>query len=207
MVRRSRARSSWGECRTLRPLLGCGSLELRGADTVHPKFPGSWYHFGVLTDIVGIPAHPLFVHGAVVLVPLAALLLVVCAWSRRACVRAGWVLPLLTLAAVIGCYLAKESGERLEKLPAMASLRSQIEDHSTQGTVTFLWSVALFVLAVLVWAGSSSWVGRKVPVMAVLRRGAGAITLGVLSVLVAVGGIVGVVLAGHSGATMVWSGT
>ncbi|TWS23339.1 hypothetical protein FK268_13675 [Tsukamurella sputi] len=160
----------------------------------------------MFTDIAGIPAHPLFVHGAVVLVPLAALLLVVCAWSARARDRAGLVLPVLALAAVIGCYLAKESGERLEKRLAMASMRAQIEDHSTQGTVTFLWSIALFVLAVMVWAGSSSWVHRKVPVMAALRGRVGAIALGVLSVLVAVGGIVGVVIAGHSGAAMVWSG-
>ncbi|WP_133298437.1 hypothetical protein [Tsukamurella pulmonis] len=161
----------------------------------------------MLTEIVGIPAHPLFVHGAVVLVPLAALLLVVCAWSGRARVRAGVVLPALALAAVIGCYLAKESGERLEKNPAMASMRAQIEDHSTQGTVTFLWSAVLFVLAVMVWAGSNSSVGRTVPVTTAFGGRAGTIILGVLSVLVAVGGIVGVVIAGHSGAAMVWAGT
>lgn len=141
------------------------------------------------------------------LVPLASLLLVVCAWSGRARSRAGVVLPALALAAVIGCYLAKESGERLEKAPAMASMRAQIEDHSTQGTVTFVWSVVLFALAVLVWAGSNSWVGRRVPVITAFGERAGTVILGVLSVLVAIGGIAGVVLAGHSGATMVWSGT
>ncbi|RDH13843.1 hypothetical protein DVB88_00255 [Tsukamurella pulmonis] len=117
------------------------------------------------------------------------------------------MLPALALAAVIGCYLAKESGERLEKNPAMASMRAQIEDHSTQGTVTFLWSAVLFVLAVMVWAGSNSSVGRTVPVTTAFGGRAGTIILGVLSVLVAVGGIVGVVIAGHSGAAMVWAGT
>ena len=43
VVRRSRARSSWGECRTLRPLRGCGSRELRGAGPCSTSGPiPSW---------------------------------------------------------------------------------------------------------------------------------------------------------------------
>lgn len=43
VVRRSRARSSCGECRPLRPLRGCGSRELRGAGTYSTSGPSpSW---------------------------------------------------------------------------------------------------------------------------------------------------------------------
>ena len=62
----------------------------------------------------GLPTHPLFVHGAVVLVPLTALALVVCAAWPGAARRLSWVLPLLglvtlalVLAGVTGCSSKK----------------------------------------------------------------------------------------------------
>ena len=160
----------------------------------------------MLTEIAGIPSHPLLVHGAVVLLPLAALALLLAAWWPAARARLGAGLPVLALVAAVACYLAKESGERLEKLPSMASMRAQIEEHSTQATATFLWSVGLLVFAVLVWAGSSSVVAARFSGATVLSGRIGAVVLGVLSTLAVAASIWGVIAAGHSGATMVWSG-
>lgn len=140
------------------------------------------------------------------LLPLAALAQVISAWWPPARTRLGVGLPILALVAAIACYLAKESGEQLEKRPAMAAMHEQIEAHATQGTATFLWSLGLLVLAALVWAGSSAAVARKVPASTVLSGRAGALTLGVLSSLATAACIWGVVAAGHSGASMVWSG-
>lgn len=160
----------------------------------------------MLTEIAGIPSHPLLVHAAVVLLPLAALALVVAAWWPAARARLGAGLPVLALAAALACYLAKESGEQLEKRPSMEGMREQIEGHATQGTATFLWSLALLAIAVLVWAGSSPAIRSRASAATVLSGRAGAIVLGVLATVATVACIWGVVAAGHSGATMVWSG-
>ncbi|WP_019202880.1 DUF2231 domain-containing protein [Tsukamurella sp. 1534] len=160
----------------------------------------------MLTEIAGIPAHPLLVHGAVVLLPLAALVLVAAAWWPAARVRLGVATPALALVAVVACYLARESGEQLEKRPSMAGMKEQIEAHSTQGDATFYWSLGLLLLAVLVWAGSSGAVASRVPAASALSSRAGGIVLGVLATLAAAACLWGVIAAGHSGAEMVWSG-
>ncbi|GAB3127296.1 hypothetical protein GCM10027289_04720 [Tsukamurella serpentis] len=160
----------------------------------------------MLSDIAGIPAHPLLVHGAVVLLPLAAAALVVAAWWPAARARLGIGLPVAAIVAVIACYLAKESGEQLAVRPSMAGMSRQIEDHATQGDATFRWSLALLALSVLVWAGSSPAVRRRFSPVAALSGRAGSIVLAVLATLTTVACVWGAIAAGHSGAAMVWSG-
>ncbi|MCS3779705.1 DUF2231 domain-containing protein [Tsukamurella ocularis] len=160
----------------------------------------------MLTEIAGIPSHPLLVHAAVVLLPLAALALIVAAWWPAARARLGVGLPVFAVVAAMACYLAKESGEKLEQRPSMEGMREQIAGHSAQGTATFLWSLALLVVAVLVWAGSSPAVAARVSAATVLSGRVGSVALGVLSTVATVACLWGVIAAGHSGATMVWSG-
>lgn len=160
----------------------------------------------MLTEIAGIPAHPLLIHGAVVLLPIAALALVLAAWWPAARAKLGPATPVLALIAAVACYLATESGEQLKNRPTMAGMREQIEGHETQGNATFYWSLGLLVLAVLVWAGSSPAVTSRFPGATVLSSRAGSVVLGVLSTLAVIACIWGVIAAGHSGATMVWSG-
>ncbi|ADG78817.1 DUF2231 domain-containing protein [Tsukamurella paurometabola] len=160
----------------------------------------------MLTEIAGIPAHPLFVHGAVVLPPIAALLLVAAAWWPAARARLGAGTPVLALVATVGLFLATQSGERLAQRPSMARMQDRISEHETQGDATLYWSLAVLVLAVLVWAGSNAAVRERIPGVEVLSRRSAAITLGVLATLSAAAVIAGVIAAGHSGATMVWSG-
>ncbi|GAA1087283.1 DUF2231 domain-containing protein [Tsukamurella strandjordii] len=160
----------------------------------------------MLTEIAGIPSHPLFVHGAVVLTPIAALFVVAAAWWPAARARLAIGTPVLALVAALACFVATQSGERLEQRPAMARMRAQIAAHETQGNATFYWSLAVLVLGIAVWAGSSPTVRGRVPGAAVLSGRAGTVVLGVLATAAAAAVIVGVVAAGHSGATMVWSG-
>ena len=47
--------------------------------------------FAILDSLFGLPAHPLLVHGAVVLVPLAALGTIVIAFWPAARERIGWI--------------------------------------------------------------------------------------------------------------------
>ncbi|KXO91693.1 hypothetical protein AXK56_00750 [Tsukamurella pulmonis] len=160
----------------------------------------------MLTEIAGIPSHPLLVHGAVVLVPLAALALALAAWWPAARARLGVGLPVLALVATGACLLAKLSGEQLEQRPSMEGIRTEIAAHATQGNATFYWSLGLLLFAVLVWAGSSPLVAARFPGATVLSGRGGSVALGVLATATVVACLWGTVAAGHSGATMVWSG-
>ncbi|PKQ21842.1 MAG: hypothetical protein CVT65_16395, partial [Actinobacteria bacterium HGW-Actinobacteria-5] len=64
-------------------------------------------------DVLGLPLHPLVVHAAVVLVPLAALgALVVLAWAR-ARDRYGWLVVAFAVAGAGAAVVARLSGEAL----------------------------------------------------------------------------------------------
>ncbi|MEU6537145.1 DUF2231 domain-containing protein [Streptomyces sp. NPDC047000] len=163
------------------------------------------------TTINGIPAHPLWVHAVVVLVPLSVLLLVLCAAWPAAMRRAGVVLPLLALAALVSVPLATDSGEWLqEKVPETAA----VERHTEMGDGLLPWSTGVFVLAVVLWVlyrgllhrvvrsgggRGDGWADRLSSDGPVLRG----VAL-VLALLVGAGAVVEVYRIGDSGAGAVW---
>ena len=65
--------------------------------------------------IGGIPMHPLIVHGVVVLVPLAALLVLLAALSPRVRGWAGILTPIVATLALVMVPFATQSGEALEE--------------------------------------------------------------------------------------------
>ncbi|MFF9402152.1 hypothetical protein [Streptomyces sp. NPDC014744] len=168
--------------------------------------------------INGLPGHPIFAHGAVVLVPLTALALVVCALWLSAARRLGWVLPVLGLVTLALVVLTTESGEWLEERVQGGTL---VEEHAEMGSGLTPWAVALFVLTVAVWL-----LGRAVPRREHERSGAsGSPTEGgasavarlasslpvhvavlVIALVVAVGAVIDVYRIGDSGAKAVWHG-
>ena len=110
-----------------------------------------------LESIAGLPAHPLVVHAAVVLVPLAALgLIVVTVWpAARA--RYGWLVLGVTVVATGFVFLATGSGEALEERVERNEL---VRDHAELGDAMQGFAVALLLGAaavmVLDW-----WLGRQ----------------------------------------------
>jgi uncharacterized membrane protein len=64
--------------------------------------------------VFGLPLHPLVVHGAIVLVPVAALLAVIVAVSQERRARWGVLTWLLATAAAGAAVAAKLTGETLE---------------------------------------------------------------------------------------------
>lgn len=164
-----------------------------------------------LTLINGLPAHVLLVHVVVVLVPLTALALVVCAiwpfWIRRL----GIALPLLALVALISVPVTMNAGDWLENhLPRTPLLRK----HTELGGTLLPWALGLFVLAVVVW-----WYGRGASAGAATATATepsrmDGTALGVpvrviaivLSVVVAAGSVVQVYRIGDSGAKAAWQG-
>ncbi|MEV0150933.1 MULTISPECIES: hypothetical protein [unclassified Nonomuraea] len=156
-------------------------------------------------QILGLPAHALIIHFAVVMTPLLAVVAVAYALlpSRRALL--GWALVLLSLAAPVAVFAAKESGERLREArfaAAGGTLGAQIETHESFAGPLLL-SVAGLAAAslVLVYATTSTRGSTRD------RFGRGA-TLGLsaLSVVLAVTAAYFVFRAGDSGARAVWGG-
>ncbi len=161
-----------------------------------------------LTIINGLPAHVLFVHVIVVLVPLTSVALVASviwpAWIHRL----GVVLPLLALITLASLPFTVHAGEWLEKRTASNAL---IRRHAELGDTLLPWVLGLFVLTVVVW-----WFGRRTPAASATapetdrREGTAVLSTPVriaaivLSVAVAAGSVVQVYRIGDSGAKAAW---
>jgi hypothetical protein len=151
--------------------------------------------------INGLPAHVLLVHFVVVLVPLSALALVVCAVWPRAAQRLGLILPVLAFVALASVPLTTQAGEWLEEHVGSSSL---VRRHAELGDGLLPWAGGVFLLAAAVW-----WIiGRKPAPEAATGSVAIApairITAAVLSVVVAAGAVVDVYRIGDSGAKAAW---
>ncbi|MEV6113115.1 DUF2231 domain-containing protein [Streptomyces sp. NPDC052109] len=155
-----------------------------------------------MTLVNGLPAHVLFVHVVVVLIPLTALALVAAALWPRAARRLGVLLPALAFVALVSVPLTTHAGEWLEKHVEDDAL---VRRHTELGDGLLPWALGLFVLAAVVW-----WAGRRAPSEPGQGRGLRwtalpvRIALGVLSLAVAVGAVVDVYRIGDSGAKAAW---
>ncbi len=147
----------------------------------------------------GLPVHVLVVHAAVVFVPLLALGAIVYALVRRWRPRIGWAVVLLAVVAPLAAWFARLSGQKLQArlLGQGVSGRGaeMIRDHSRYGDLTFYFSLALGVIALIaVLVGART---RSLP---------RAVDLVLAVIMVVLAGISGyyVFRTGESGATAVW---
>ncbi len=181
-------------------------------------------------EISGLPAHVLLVHAVVVLVPLAALVLVLAAlWPafRR---RAGMMVPLLALVALVMVPITTSAGEWLERRVPRSHL---IHEHTELGDTLLPWALGLFVLAAAVWVlyrwnrspfsehratsaadtdnGADGGTGEGAEgQMPVPQRPRGLtalrVVIAVLALAVSVGAVVQTYRIGDSGARAAWQG-
>jgi len=155
--------------------------------------------------VFGIPSHPLVVHAAVVLVPLAALALVATGW--RAAWRRIYYLP-ITLMAVAGAgaaFFAKQTGESLRH--SLRQAGKQVGNYPQQGDIAFVAAVLFAMACVAPYVYQTygeqirarlGWTDRfRLPVDEQVALYAAAIPFAALAVYT-------MVVAGHSGATLVW---
>ena len=149
-----------------------------------------------IDELFGLPAHPLVVHAAVVLLPLAALTTIVCAAVPRARRVYAPVALGLALVATLAVGLAQGSGEALEEQVEETEL---VEEHTEQGERVLPWAIAVAVSAAVVT--SVPLLTRRRPTLS-----SRAVTVAVVAVsLVAgVGATWTVVEVGHSGAKATW---
>jgi hypothetical protein len=133
------------------------------------------------------------VHATVVLLPLAALAVLLHAFWPDARRRLGVVTPLLAGVALVLVPMATQSGENLEHAVGRSAL---VERHAELADGMLPWAIGLFVVAVGLWLLDRSRAQPPwVPLVA-----------GVLAVVAVVGTVQQVVRVGHAGAKATWDG-
>jgi hypothetical protein len=149
--------------------------------------------------VFGLPTHAIVVHATVVLLPLAALVVLLHAFWPTARRRLGVVTPLLAGAALVLVPLSTQSGESLEHAVPHSDL---IERHAELADGMLPWAIGLFVVAVGLWLlgrrrGRSSGAAepRWLPIVA-----------SVLAVVAVAGTVQQIVRVGHAGAQATWNG-
>ena len=140
---------------------------------------------------LGLPIHPLIVHATVVIVPTAAVAVVLAVFWTRFREWAGAAPMALSALAVVLTPLSTSSGETLERQLSSTSL---ISDHARLGDLLIWWVVPLAVVSAGSW-----WFRRRPAAGGLVKWG-----LAAVSVVVAAGTLVTVALIGHSGAKAAW---
>ena len=143
-------------------------------------------------EIDGLPLHVLVVHVAVVLVPTAALAVLLVAVWPAARTRLGPLPLALALGALAVVPVTTSAGSWLrDRVGESAPVRR----HAELGEGLLPWVIALAVLAAAVW-----WLGSR------LDTGLVRVVAALLALVVAAGTVVTVYRVGESGARSVWEG-
>ena len=142
----------------------------------------------LLDTIAGLPVHPLVVHFAVVLLPLATFAVIIAIYIPRFRTRYSFASLLGVFLGTGAAVVAKQSGE------ALAARIGTPKTHADYGNILPLVS-AVFFVAALLWYRSVRGKARKSYSM-----------LGHVTALLGVGVLVLTFLTGHTGAEAVWKG-
>ena len=136
----------------------------------------------------GLPAHPLFIHVVVVLLPLSAIgmiALVVIPQFRGKVQK--YFVAVGVIISLVGAFVAKESGA------ALAQTRGVTNEHHDWGNRTFYLAIALALFSAL-------WLWLDTRPKSVIRT-----VTGVLVVLISLAAVISTFLTGDSGAKQVWA--
>lgn len=141
----------------------------------------------VFDTVLGLPVHALVVHGAVVLLPLMAVITAVVACVPRWRAHAAWLVTVIDAGMVAMTVVARQSGQALQ-----TRLGGQVaQEHAGLGKNLIWFALATFLASLVVALGRRS---RTATLGAVLAVVAGAFT------------IWWTVRVGHTGADAVWKG-
>lgn len=150
-----------------------------------------------MNTIGDIPAHPFLVHFIVVLAPLTAILLILCAVWTAARERLVWLTLVLSVALTVLTPITTEAGEWLEhQQPRTPTLH----EHTELGDTAIY-----FVLGLLLVSLALVFIHRWGPRLGE-RQGLAGIVVAVLAVVVGVATIYQIVRIGDTGAHAVWGG-
>jgi hypothetical protein len=165
----------------------------------------------VFEEFMGIPAHPLLVHAAVVFVPLLAVLSVAYAVAPIVRPHTRWVLGLLALATPAAAFAAKLSGDaffaRLRERNAVTpEFAPTIENHQDLGNLTLYSSIALGVVTLALVYVVRPQVAAEAD-NGIRSQRALSLALAALAVIAAGVSLYYVIRTGDSGAKAVWTGS
>jgi hypothetical protein len=152
-------------------------------------------------SLLGLPVHVLIVHLAVVLVPLAATAFIGLGW--RPAWRARFSLPLAGFAVVAAgsAFLAAQTGGSLKATirsrALAAGTRANLGDHPGSGNRAEIFAILLAAGAITSWLLYRQRDQLSLPTWISNALYAG-------TSLVALVAILTMVIAGHSGAALVW---
>ncbi|SEG90656.1 hypothetical protein SAMN05444920_10783 [Nonomuraea solani] len=156
-------------------------------------------------QILGLPAHPLIIHFAVVLTPLLVVVAAAYALLPRRRPYVAWAVVLLSLATPAAVFAARQSGASLKAArfsTAEGELATRISTHQSFATPLLLSVLGLSVAALLlvyVTRPARDSVGRD--------RFGRSMTLVLAGLTLVLGAVAGyyVFRAGDSGARAVWA--
>jgi hypothetical protein len=164
-----------------------------------------------MDSIFGVPAHPFFVHIPVVLIPLAAVGVIVMVIRPAWWERYKWATLAIAGVGMVGSIIAAGTGEELEEAVEDTAprqlLRAHVEAGEVSRTVSILFFAVLLVgVVVLPWlmrrrnASAAAGAAHVVTSPRWLRN-----VVSLVLVVVALGASWAVYDAGHTGAASVWS--
>jgi uncharacterized membrane protein len=146
----------------------------------------------------GLPVHPLVVHVAVVLVPLAAFALIALGWKGEWRQRYALPIAVLALAGGAAAILAASSGETLvSSVRQAAGTRVGFGEHPEQGDAARLFAVLFAGAATGLWILETWREQLKLQPWTSTAAYLGSSVLGVVAIAT-------MIVAGHSGAMLVW---
>jgi uncharacterized membrane protein len=136
-----------------------------------------------------LPLHPLAVHFAVALFPVALIWLIAVTVTKKLRRKQLGVAVLLTALTVPLVFVAQQSGE------AFSEVLGEPDPHAVYGEMMMPVALATLALAVLFWLSiRNNWTKAFAEV------------LGFLTVSASIGAIAMTVVVGHSGAAASWGG-
>ncbi len=150
-----------------------------------------------MTIINGMPAHALLLHFVLVLVPLTALLEIVCAlWPAARRGQLLWLTVLLAAATMVLTPITVNAGEWLYDLRAKPS--PILQEHADRGGTMTYFSAALLAVALLLVAL------RVIERRSDKRRAVTRAVVAIVALAVAIAAMIQIYRVGDAGAQSVW---
>lgn len=151
-----------------------------------------------MTEIHGVPAHVLLVHFAVVLLPLTALLVIVCALWSAAYRHVVWLTLILAAVTAVLMPITVNTGEQLFNLKRNPG--PMLREHADRGVSMTYFSIALLVVAIAIA------VLRIFERRANKRRLTINAVIAIFALAVGISSTIQVYRVGEDGAQAVWDG-
>lgn len=163
-----------------------------------------------ISNLAGLPAHPLIVHAVVVLVPLAALGLFLSAVWPAARDKVGWITVVVAGFCMVLIPFATGSGENLQERVDETHL---VEEHAELADRMLPWVIVLFVAALLLMA--FFWYRARLDAQVAegtLAERPGWVRIAgpaviALAIIASLGNVYTTAVVGHSGARATWNDT